>query len=93
MAKKWIQAATKKMEQKGTKGSFSKAAKKAGKSTSAFATSVLANPSASPKMKKKAQFAKNVMGGSTPLAPSHPKAKAMVEGRKSNMQTKCDFCG
>lgn len=59
--KKWIQKAVKKMEEKGTKGSFSKAAKKAGKSTKAFAKKVLKKGSkASKAMKKKAQFAKNV---------------------------------
>ena len=60
MAKKWIQKAVTKMKEKGTVGSFSKAAKKAGKSTSAYATKVLNNPKASPAMKKKANFAKNV---------------------------------
>lgn len=60
MAKQWIKAATDKMKQKGTVGSFSKAAKKAGKSTAAMATKVLNNPKASTAMKKKANFAKNV---------------------------------
>jgi len=60
MAKQWIQKAVKKMKAKGTIGSFKKAAKKAGKSTKAMATSVLKNPKASPAMKKKANFARNV---------------------------------
>ena len=61
MAKNWIKKATEKMKEKGTVGSFSKAAKKAGKSTSAYATQVLKKGSkASPEMKKKANFAKNV---------------------------------
>lgn len=59
--KNWIQAAREKMEEKGTVGSFSKAAKKAGKSTSAMTSSVLKKGSkASSAMKKKAQFAKNM---------------------------------
>ena len=61
MAKKWIQKAVKKMEEKGTIGSFSKAAKRAGMSTSAYAKKVTKKGSkASKAMKKKAQFAKNV---------------------------------
>lgn len=61
MAKHWIQGAVKKMKAKGTQGSFSKAAKHAGKSTSAYASKVLAKGSkSSPAMKKKAQFARNV---------------------------------
>jgi len=44
---------------KSEKGSFTRDAKKAGKSVSAEATSVLKNPNASKKMKEKAQFAKN----------------------------------
>lgn len=85
MAKKWIQAATDKMKKKGTVGSFSAAEEKAGKSTSAYASQVLKPGShASSKMKKKAQFAKNVAGGNTMLPASHPKAKALVEGRASN---------
>ena len=57
--KKWIQAARNRMEKKGTVGSFSRAAKKAGKSTSAYAADVLKEGSkASPAMKKKAAFAK-----------------------------------
>ena len=61
MAKKWIQKAKKRMEKKGTVGSFSKAAKRAGMSTSAFATKVLKKGSKySAALKKKANFAKNV---------------------------------
>jgi hypothetical protein len=89
---KWIQKATKKMEQKGTVGTFSAAAKRAGKSTGAYATQVLKPGSkASAKMRKKAQFAKNVAGGNTMLPASHPKAQALIEGRKSNLATKCEF--
>lgn len=44
---------------KSTKGSFTKAAKSAGKSVQAEASSVLSDKNASPAMKKKAQFAKN----------------------------------
>ena len=41
------------------KGTFTTAAKKAGKSVQAEAKAVLANPKASPAMKKKANFARN----------------------------------
>ncbi len=58
--KKWIQSAVKNIEARGTKGTFSKAAKRAGLSTSAFATKVLNNPKASATLKKRANFAKNV---------------------------------
>lgn len=44
---------------KSTKGSFTKAAKKAGKSVQAEASAVLSNPKASASMKKKANFARN----------------------------------
>ena len=47
---------------KSTKGSFTKMAKKAGKSVQAEATAVLNNPKASKAAKKKAQFAKNAAG-------------------------------
>jgi len=61
MAGKWIQKAVKKMKQKGTIGSFSRAAKRAKMSTKAYANKVLKKGSkASKKMKKKALFARNV---------------------------------
>jgi hypothetical protein len=41
------------------KGSFTRMAKKAGKSVQAEATAVLKSPKASPAAKKKANFAKN----------------------------------
>lgn len=41
------------------KGSFTRMAKKAGKSVQAEASAVLANPDASPAAKKKANFARN----------------------------------
>ena len=44
---------------KSTKGSFTRAAKRAGKSVQAEASAVLASKSASPAMKKKANFARN----------------------------------
>lgn len=44
---------------KSTKGSFTAAAKKAGKSVQAEADAVLSDKSASPKMKAKANFARN----------------------------------
>jgi len=60
-AEKWIQKATARMEKKGTKGSFSAAASRAGMDTRAYARKVLNDPNASPAMKKKANFARNVM--------------------------------
>ena len=58
---KWIQKATDKMKAKGTVGSFTKAAKRAGKSPAAFQKQVLAKGSkASTKMKRKAAFRKAV---------------------------------
>ena len=61
MADKWIQKATDRMKEKGTVGSFSAAAKRADKSTGAYAREVLANPGDfSPTTRKRAQFAKNV---------------------------------
>jgi hypothetical protein len=44
---------------KSTKGSFTAAAKKSGMSVQQKASAVLASPSASPAMKKKANFARN----------------------------------
>lgn len=41
------------------KGSFTRMAKRAGKSVQEEATSVLANPKASPSARKKANFARN----------------------------------
>lgn len=60
-AEKWIQKASTRMEQKGTKGSFKRAAARAGMDTRAFTRKVLNDPNASPAMKKKANFARNVM--------------------------------
>lgn len=49
------------MQQKGTEGTFTKAAKKRKMSTKTFANKVLSNPDKySQKMRKKAQFVKNV---------------------------------
>ena len=45
--------------QKSKRGTFKAAAKKAGKSVQAEASAVLKSPSASPAMKKKANFARN----------------------------------
>jgi hypothetical protein len=44
---------------KSAKGSFTRMAKRAGKSIQGEASSVLANPNASPAAKKKANFARN----------------------------------
>lgn len=60
MAKKWIQGATKKMEEKGTVGSFRKEmGAKPGKSIP-LAKEEKAAKSGSPATRKKAQFALNV---------------------------------
>jgi hypothetical protein len=62
--KKWIQAASKKMEEKGTKGSLKKIAKKAGeldkkgKIKKEFLNKEI--KSKNPSIRKKANFAKNV---------------------------------
>lgn len=99
MAKKWIQKAVNKMEKKGTVGSFSAAAKKAGKSTAAEASSVLKSGShASTKMKKKAQFAKNMShlhGGKDVISRDSMKGQALSQDRKDNLAEKKAFkrCG
>lgn len=56
---KWLQKASDKMEQKGTKGLFSRAAARAGMSTEAFAAKEKNSPD--PKMRKRATFAQNAM--------------------------------
>jgi len=62
MAEKWAQKASKKMEKKGTVGSFTKIASSAGyDSPLEYAKHVMANPSShSPSTVKKANFAKNI---------------------------------
>ena len=60
----WIGKASASMKRRGTKGTFSKAAQKAGMSTCAYANKVLANPKASPLQKKRANFARNAMKAS-----------------------------
>jgi len=57
--KKWIQAARKRMEQKGTVGSFRRAAKRAGMDTCAYARKVMNDPKASKTLKRRALFALN----------------------------------
>lgn len=54
MVEKWMQAESEREEKAGTKGSFSRAAKRAGKSTSEFAQE---KKSASGKMGRKARMA------------------------------------
>jgi hypothetical protein len=54
----WMQAVKNKMEKKETVGSFSSAAKRAGKSTSEYANEVSSDSKSSGKMKKKANLAK-----------------------------------
>lgn len=63
MANKWIQKATQRMKAKGTTGSFSKQAKRAGMTTKQFANKVLSNKDDySSTTVKRANFAKNVAG-------------------------------
>lgn len=63
MASKWIQAATDKMEEKGTKGSFRRIARRMGKSTGEAARHVMAHKEDYPSSTvKKANFARNVAG-------------------------------
>jgi hypothetical protein len=54
---KWLQKATDKMEAKGTKGLFKRAAERAGMSTEEFAAKEKNSPD--PKMRKRATFAEN----------------------------------
>jgi len=60
--KKWAQKATKKMEEKGTVGSFTNMSHRAGyDSPLEYAKHVMAAPSSfSPEKVKKANFAKNI---------------------------------
>ena len=58
---KWIQKATKKMEKKGTVGSFSAKAKRKGMTTLQYARWVMKN-SKDPKLRKQANFAINARG-------------------------------
>lgn len=60
--KKWVQKAVKKMKQKGTVGSLTRAAKRAGFSSAmAYARHIKSHPGRySAKMRKKANFAINV---------------------------------
>lgn len=64
MAKKWLQAANKKMESKGTKGAFTDMAKKAGgvKKGGGVKDSFIEKElkSSNPTTRKRAQFAKNM---------------------------------
>lgn len=63
---KWIQGAVKKMEEKGTKGSFTRMAKKSGgvKKGGGIKEEFIAKElkSKNPTVRKKAQFAKNIRG-------------------------------
>lgn len=57
---KWMQAANKRMEAKGTKGSLTKAAHRAGYPNAlAYAHHLVSQKNASPAMLKKAHFAIN----------------------------------
>lgn len=60
----WIADSRKKMEQKGTTGSFTKAAKRRGMDPKEMADKVTSNPDQySEKLRKKAQWLENVQGG------------------------------
>ena len=62
--KRWAQKAAKKMKQKGTEGSLTSAAHKAGyNSAMEYAHHIKADDSASTKMKRKAAFALNMNPG------------------------------
>lgn len=60
----FLQKANKRMEEKGTKGSFKSAAERAGMSTLAYANKELSDPHASAKTKKRANFARNAIHAS-----------------------------
>jgi hypothetical protein len=55
----WIDRARERMKRRGTEGAFSRAAQRAGMDTCAYANHVLRDPKASPKLKRRALFAKN----------------------------------
>jgi hypothetical protein len=55
----WIDRARERMKRRGTEGAFSRAAKRAGMDTCEYAEHVLRDPKASPKLKRRALFAKN----------------------------------
>jgi hypothetical protein len=55
----WIDRARERMRRRGTEGAFSRAAQRAGMDTCAYANHVLRDPKASPKLKRRALFAKN----------------------------------
>lgn len=63
---KWLQAARRKMEAKGTVGKFTKDAKK-GESTSAHASRILHSDKASGTAKKEANFARMAKRGFKPI--------------------------
>jgi hypothetical protein len=56
---RWIDRARERMKRRGTEGAFSRAAKRAGMDTCEYADHVLRDPKASPKLKRRALFAKN----------------------------------
>jgi len=56
---RWIDRARARMRRKGTEGAFSRAAKRAGMDTCAYANHVLRDPKASTRLKRRALFAKN----------------------------------
>ena len=59
--RKWAQKAEARMEKKGTKGSLTRAAHKAGYSSAlGYAHHIESTPGASTKMKRKANFAINI---------------------------------
>lgn len=60
---RWMQAARKSMEHRGTVGSFSAKASRAGESTQEYASHVMADDNAGPALRKQANFAKNAAKG------------------------------
>lgn len=62
MAKHWIQKATKKMKENGTKGSFTRAATERGETTRELDENIQAHPDKySKSLRKKDQFFHNVV--------------------------------
>jgi hypothetical protein len=55
----WIDRARERMKRRGTEGAFSRAAQRAGMGTCEYADHVLRDSKASPKLKRRALFAKN----------------------------------
>lgn len=92
--KKWAQKASARMEKKGTKGSLTRAAHKAGyKSALPYAHHIQANPEDySGKMRKKANFAVNINGGEQVLnTATSQKARDLIGNRQFVLKDKKAF--